>query len=256
MMASRALGRWRALLVASCLAAVPLAAADAVTVTVSPAAPSVEPTFAAQARYKVDHTNWDQAIVSSPSPFDLAASANIGNAGFLNGRTFDFTLSYTKNVGYTWTLDDGVARTVAWTAPDGAISQLRKVNTLHLYAVAQTQVPRSGTSSAQILVSGLAFSGATVVGDLDDLAASSTDGSFGEAGYWLRSDTPLSNTDWSLTGQVKAMFACASGPTCFSTERLKLEVKAAHVTPIPAAAWLLGTAVAGLGWAARRRRRR
>lgn len=256
-MAFRTIGQLRSILAAAlAISAVPLVGAAAATVHVAATAPRVPVELAAQARYKVDNTNWDQAIVSNPSPFDLAAQANIGNAAALNNREFAFTLSYTKDVGYSWTLNDGIARTLSWTAPDGAISQLRKFNVLHLFTVAQTNVPASGTSNASIHVSNLAFSGAAVAGTLDDLVSSSSNGSYGQDDYWLRSDTLLSNLDWSLTGKVKASFACATGSTCFSPERLKFEVKTGYITPIPGAVWLLGTAIAGLGYVARRRARR
>ena len=63
---------------------------------------------------------------------------------------------------------------------------------------------------------------------------------------WITSDTDLASMDWILSGSLVGMFSCDGGGTsCLRDESIKLNVKLADVTvvPVPAAAWLFGSAL-------------
>ena len=67
----------------------------------------------AEARYRLNQTNWDQMISNGSDPITASTiiTANLGTASSLNAQSWDFSLSYESGddgvQGLTFTLDDG-----------------------------------------------------------------------------------------------------------------------------------------------------
>jgi hypothetical protein len=74
---------------------------------------------------------------------------------------------------------------------------------------------------------------------------------------WLIADTDLSLINWTLSGKVMGALVCQSGTSdCIAQESVKFNIATKSVTavPVPAAAWLMGSALVALTGIARRRK--
>lgn len=193
-------------------------------------------------RYRLSNNNWDQMIATSSTVgYDtLVQTAGLGNAGSLNNVTWDFSMTYTAGSGYVFTLSKtGTTSAVQWTAPhvyqsNPPVSQLRSFNALYLYVYAAES---DGTTSSQIDVTDLSFSGAdlTTVGSLVNIQATQPPTEL--TPQWLTADCDLSQYTWTLTGKVNGQFV--GTPPASDGERLKFDIKA-KLIPEPATMVLLG----------------
>ncbi|NWF54487.1 MAG: hypothetical protein HXY45_06800 [Syntrophaceae bacterium] len=211
-------------------------------------------------RYRVSNRNWDQMIGTSNEVTygTIVQDVNVGNHTDLNNVIWDFSVSYSTGIGYTYTLSrTGQTSTVQWTAPyvyqgNPPVSQLRSFNAIELYAHANASTPP--VSSAYISITDLAFTGHGTSGSFVNMNAAWPAGPTGLT-QWLVADTDLSLIDWTLSGKVQAGF---TGYTSGNIdERIKFDIKTleATVVPIPGAVWLLGSGLIGLIGIARRRRK-
>lgn len=221
------------------------------------------------ARYRLNATNWDQAV-GNDGPFAVSESSNLGNVAALNGVEWAFTLSYTAGTGYSFTLDDGTtSSTDSWTSGIGSGGSLLPTQSFNAIGL---QVAAGGFKAgntgwvASMFATDLAFSGAglTTVGSLSDMSVVDAGSSTSEFQY-LVSDVDLSTVNWTLTGKVEGTYTCTivtCTPTIptFSDEGFKFNIGTKQVTyttpvPVPAALPIIGAALAGFGVAGFRQRK-
>jgi hypothetical protein len=213
-------------------------------------------------RYRVSQTNWDQIIATSSNitPSTIVQQANLGNNNQLQGTPFNFNLTHTVGVGYSWTLTNTITNavsTVNWTAPHNGSSPTQPVNAIRFYTQAGGTLP-GGVASASFSATNLAFTGATTVGSLVNLSqswvANTTNGE--PPSQLIVADGDLTTFSWSFTGTVVANWTYLPGftaPQGNLDERLKLDIKLTNATLIPAPGAGLALVMGGLV-AARRRR--
>ncbi len=224
----------------------------------------------AEARYKLDQTNWDMMLSNGAEPITSAdiTTKNIGNATQLNNVTWDFSISYESGndgvQGFTYTLTDvayGGSTTETLTfdvnSPLNGLIPTGSFNAIQIQARAGALRNSLPGTSAYLDISNLTFtSGLPSSGSLaDPLSAFTPPTSADNNITWITSDMNLGDVDWNISGTVQGGFTCDGGGTgCLRGESVKMNFKFADATvvPVPAAVWLFGSALGLLGWSRRR----
>lgn len=225
----------------------------------------------AEARYRLDQTNWDQMVSNGAEPITAAdiRTANLGTATALNGFSWDFSLAFESGdsgtQGFTWTLaptGGGSSSTLVYDVASPLNGQTPTGFFDGIKIEARAGVLRDVVSTATLTVTGLSFtSSLPASGSLPSPITVFTPPVTSESfTTWITSDMDLGAVDWLLTGTVVGSFDCNGiydgGAGCLRQESVKINFKMADVTvqvvPVPAAAWLLGSALVPFGLIRRR----
>jgi hypothetical protein len=217
------------------------------------------------ARYRYGKNGWEQAVGYDGSQgFFVANNSELGNSypyPNINGVVFDFTLNYNAASGYTFTLTNGAFSSVdSWLNPQtlgpGIVATGKGYNAILLQA--RANVTTGVTSTDQMNVTDLVFTSSLASsGSLGNMNVAQTGVGTTEDYQWLIADTDLSLINWTLSGKVMGALVCQSGTSdCIAQESVKFNIATKSVTavPVPAAAWLMGSALVALTGIARRRK--
>lgn len=227
-----------------------LAHAGSVVANPSLASGSLAGTTVANARFRIDSTNWDMRLANTSNPAVGDATKNISNNAAQLAGSWAFALSFHAASG---------DMTFSLTDLDGSSNLGSHSLTINRAGVAFNQIQLAAvaeTMKGSFLTFGaLAFSGAALVdgASIDlDLAMNSGD-SFKNA-YLVASGVDLAAIDWELSG----VFDIAKG-TSTSQERpafnLYVQQSDAVVAPAIPAPLAGAMGLAGLGALGARRRR-
>ncbi len=164
------------------LATVSVASASTLVLNAPAPPPENKGETVMNARYRLLQTNWDQMIATSSNVTygTIVDSRNLGTASALNGIQWDWSMSFTPNSGYVFTLSKpDTTSVVQWPEPFGspAVSPTRSFNSVYLYAATYA---KTDITSAQFNVTDLSFSGTGIMnsGSLVELHASLPPGSW------------------------------------------------------------------------------
>ncbi|MCK6371394.1 MAG: VPLPA-CTERM sorting domain-containing protein [Gammaproteobacteria bacterium] len=193
-------------------------------------------------RYRISNNNWDMIIAPAGNPISGFAQSNLGNDAALSGNTYAFEAKYTAGTGYSFQIFGSfnggtlVDPLVSWTTADGAKNGKSPTDS---YNAILLNARADGVSTMTISDLAFSISGASTSGSL----ASPMAVAGGSMQQWLVADGSLSGTSWTLTGKLNGTGAAAVGD-----EGLKFDVYTKNVSlvPVPAAAWLLASALGGL----------
>lgn len=222
-----------------------------------------------EAAYRLNQGDWDQMLSNGADPAGVADMTSIDYAGgtALNNTTWNFSITYESGddgvQGFTFVMNQvggaGDSGTLFYDLnnPLNGQTPTGVFNVIGIEANAGSLLdPTSYNETAYMDISNLTFtstlssSGALA----NPLAADSATQE--QANTWITSSVDLNSVDWVLTGTVTAGHDCnGSGSVgCLTDDsvRMNLTFAQATVVPLPAAVWLFGSALAGLGWLRRR----
>lgn len=144
----------------------PLPVAACPTVWLNASVTNTSGTTIFGARYKIDETNWDTAVLPGGSTNSLLTS-NIAKWAALNGQPFAFAVSYVPGTGYTWNMSPGQG---APSLPSISLSwsSTAAFNVIRLRLQATLTGGSITATSLNLAIKGVS---ASVCGSLGDMAA-------------------------------------------------------------------------------------
>lgn len=221
----------------------------------------------ANARYRINQTNWDLAMTRAAinSSADVLG-VNLGNESALSGDRFRFTLENRVAQGLIWTLDQNsdaagpVGGTIAWgtfnpAVPAGlAATEINGLPPAFDFNLINLEL-RARAPGSSMALEDLAFTapGAQINGALSDVTVSGISQPANEFVGAIRTDTSFADFNWAFTGYVRGL---SSGNTINEGVVFNLKLAQAEAAPIPepATAAALFAAAIGLFVVARQRR--